>query len=261
MPPNQQVIFSSPRHFQSTLYKSALAPAHIWTLGLILVCTSLFGCSSARPAKDELTKTMTVLESVRKLGCAHDSLKLAEESYAKAQRLFDEKKYDEARAQASAARELAQEVADETQGKPCEVPPEPQAPPKTVELPTEDSDRAIEPFESLDATELKTVYFGFDASSLTADTIELLNENLEWIRAHPDTEVVVEGHCDSRGTMEYNMALSDRRAKSVAGFYKSAGVEERRLEPVGLGSHDPASLREDAEGHRLNRRVEFKLKK
>lgn len=239
---------------------SRLSP-HLHLLGLILFCTSLFACSSARPAKDELTKTMSVLESVRKLGCAHDSLKLAEDSYAKAQKLFDEKKYDEARAQASAARELAQEVADETQGKPCEVPPEPQPTPKKVELPTEDSDQAIEPFESLDASQLKTVYFGFDASSLTGQTIETLNENLEWIREHPDAEIVVEGHCDSRGTMEYNMALSDRRAKSVVGFYKSAGVEDRRLEPVGLGSHDPASLREDAEGHRLNRRVEFKLKK
>lgn len=235
-------------------------PKQLVVLSLVFIFSALYGCSSARPAKDELTKTMSVLESVRKLGCAHDSLKLAEDSYAKAQKLFDEKKYDEARAQASAARELAQEVADETQGKPCEVPPEPEEQTQEVELPTDDDAQAIEPFESLDAGELKTVYFGFDASSLTSDTIETLNENLAWIREHPDTDIIIEGHCDSRGTMEYNMALSDRRAKSVVGFYKSAGVEERRLEPVGLGSHDPESLREDAEGHRLNRRVEFKLK-
>ena len=148
------------------------------------------------------------------LGCAHDSLKLAEDSHAKAQKLFDEKKYDEARAQASAARELAQEVVDETQGKPCEVPPEPQPTPKTVELPTEDSDQAIEPFESLDAGRTQNCLLWFRCFESYSSEIETLNENLEWIREHPDAEIVVEGHCDSRGTMEYNMALSDRRAKS-----------------------------------------------
>ena len=232
-----------------------------WSLNvsLLLLIAQLSACSGARPAKDELSKTMTLLESVRKLGCAHDSLTLAEESYAKAQRLFDEKKYDEARAQASAARDLAKEASEANGGKPCEAPPPPEPVPTAVELPTEDDDSAVEPFEAMEAPELKTVYFGFDSSKLSESSISTVEENLVWIRDHRDRRIIIEGHCDSRGTLEYNLALSDRRAGAVVGYLKSAGVESNRLEPVGLGSDQPASYRQDAEGYRLNRRVEFKV--
>jgi peptidoglycan-associated lipoprotein len=235
-----------------------------WNWGVVskVVALSLIaylsGCSGARPAKDELTKTIALLESVRKLGCAHDSLSLAEESYAKAQKLFDQKKYNEARAQASAARELAQEASDANEGKPCEAPPPPQDT-TPVELPTDDDDSAVEPFEAVEAPDLQTVYFGFDSSKLSDGSISVIEENLSWIRDHREKRIIVEGHCDSRGTLEYNLALSDRRASSVVGYLKSAGIEPRRLEPVGLGSDQPASYRQDTEGYRLNRRVEFKV--
>lgn len=225
---------------------------------LLVFVAHLSACSSARPAKDELSKTMSLLESVRKLGCAHDSLTLAEESYAKAQRLFDEKKYEEARTQASAARDLAKEASDASGGKPCEAPPPPEPEKVDVELPTDD-DSAVEPFESMDAPELKTIYFGFDSSSLSEASISTIEENLVWIREHRDRRIIVEGHCDSRGTLEYNLALSDRRAGAVVGYLKSAGIESNRLEPVGLGSDQPASYRQDSEGYRLNRRAEFKV--
>ena len=232
--------------------------SNVLMLIIVLLWTSMYGCSGARPAKDELTKTIALLESVRKLGCVHDSLSLAEESYAKAQKLYDAKKYDQARAQASAARELAQEVADATGGKPCEAPPPPPSS-QPVELPIEADDSAIEPFESVSAPDLKTLYFGFDSSSLNPQSISALEENIVWIRANPNKRIIVEGHCDSRGTLEYNLALSDRRATSVVGYLKSAGIESKRLEPIGLGSDQPASYRQDSEGYRLNRRAEFKM--
>ena len=238
------------------ILRTIRAKSYLFIFFVLLLWLPLNGCSSARPAKDELTKTIKLLESVRKLGCMHDSLSLAEESYAKAQKLYDQKKYNEARTQASAARELAQEAVDAVGGKPCEVKPPP--PPPPVELPTEEEDQAIEPFESVSAPDLKTLYFGFDSSSLTPQAISVLEENIVWIRDNPDKRIIVEGHCDSRGTLEYNLALSDRRASSVVGYLKSAGIDSKRLEPIGLGSDQPASYRQDSEGYRLNRRAEFK---
>ena len=244
--------------FKALSILNSMASTFSLRLGfLLLLSVSLLACSGARPAKEEMTKTMTLLESVRKLGCAHDSLSLAEESYAKAQKLFDEKKYDEARVQASAARELAQEVVDASGGKPCEVPPPP--PPSTeVELPIED-DNVVEPFEARAEPDLKTIYFGFDSSSLTPEAKAIIEENLQWIRDNDDRRIIIEGHCDSRGTFEYNLALSDRRAATVHGYLIQAGIESRRLEPIGVGSEQPVSYRQDTEGYRLNRRVEFKV--
>lgn len=228
-------------------------------LSLSLI-VGLVGCGGAGKAKDELTKTAGMLDSVRKKGCAHGSLGLAEEAYAKAQKLFDEKKYDEAQAQARAAKELAAEADRANEGKPCEAPPEEPATEVKAETPVEEpEDAQMEPFTTEEAPDLKTIYFGFDSFALTADARAIIEENLQWIRDNPDHRIAIGGHCDERGTSDYNVALSERRAKVVAEYLQQAGIELRRLKLIGYGSEMPISFRRDEEGHRLNRRVEFKL--
>lgn len=220
----------------------------------------LSGCGGAGKARDELTKTASLLESVRKKGCSHDSLALAEDAYAKAQRLFDEKKYDEAQAQARAAKQLAGEVDRANGGKPCEAEqPEPVTEVKAEASIEPPEDAQIEPFSVEEAPTLKTIYFGFDSIALSSEAIDRIEDNLKWLRDHPSQRIVLGGHCDERGSTDYNIALSDRRAKTIMNYLMQAGVEGRRLEPVGYGSEQPASFRRDEEGHRLNRRVEFKL--
>ena len=221
---------------------------------------SALGCGGAQPARDELSKTRELLDSVRKKGCAHDSLSLAEQSYAKSQKLFDEKRYDESRTQAAVAHQLAQEAAKAIGDQPCEVPPADAAPPADVKpFAEEGGDDQVEPFTEETTADLKTIYFGFDSVAFSADALQILEENLEWIRAHPDENVVISGHCDERGTAEYNLALGDQRAQKVANYLKQSNIDPKRLEIVTYGSERPISFRHDEEGHRLNRRVEFSI--
>lgn len=230
------------------------------SFSLILLFTlTLWGCGGKGAARDELSQTRTLLESVRKTGCAHPSMSLAEQAYAKSQRLFDEKKYEDARTQAAVARQLANEAAAELKAKPCEVPPPP--PPPSVVKPEEEraEDANVTPFAAEPTASLKTVYFDFDSVAFSPEAIQVLEANLEWLKAHPDQEIVLSGHCDERGTTEYNMALGDKRARKVSQYLQQANIQEKRIEIVSLGSESPASFRRDEEGYRLNRRVEFSL--
>ena len=80
---------------QHKIIKTYNSPYTSWILILMSLCMviSTLGCGGAKPAREELSKTRQLLESVRKQGCAHDSLTLAEHAYAKSQKLFDEKKF------------------------------------------------------------------------------------------------------------------------------------------------------------------------
>jgi peptidoglycan-associated lipoprotein len=233
----------------------------IFTLLSLAIALSALGCGGAKPAREELSKTRDLLETVRKKGCAHDSLTLAEQAYAKSQKLFDDKKFDESRTQAAVAHQLAQEASKAIGDTPCELPPtEPQEDQSDVKPSSgEDEDREVEPFTEEATSELKTIHFKFDSVAFSPDALKILEENLTWIRSHPDESVVISGHCDERGTAEYNLALGDKRAQKVANYLKQSNIDDKRLEIVTYGSERPISFRHDAEGHRLNRRVEFSI--
>ena len=81
-----------------------------------------------------------------------------------------------------------------------------------------------------------------------------------WIKANGDSQVELGGHCDSRGSSEYNVALSERRANAVEGYLLKSGVSPDRLEVVPYGSERLSSHRQDEVGHKQNRRVEFKVR-
>jgi len=104
---------------------------------------------------------------------------------------------------------------------------------------------------------LKTVYFDFDSAALTEGTKETLRENAAWLRDHPQTEVQVQGHCDERGTVEYNFNLGQRRAEAVKAFLDSLGVPRDRIHTISYGEERPAVLGHNEEAWRLNRRAEF----
>ena len=232
-----------------------------WILTLLSLCMaiSVLGCGGAKPAREELSKTRQLLESVRKRGCAHASITLAEKAYAKSQKLFDEKRFDESRTQAAVAHQLAEEASKAIGDKPCVVTPKPD---QNQEVKTDsgtEGDDQVEPFTEEPTPGLKTIYFDFDSVAFSQDMLKVLEENLDWIRDHPDEDVVLSGHCDERGTAEYNLALGDKRAQKVAHYLQQSNIDPKRLEIVTYGSEQPASFRHDEEGHRLNRRVEFSI--
>jgi peptidoglycan-associated lipoprotein len=106
----------------------------------------------------------------------------------------------------------------------------------------------------------ENVYFGFDDSSLTRKARQILAEKAEWLRKHPDVEVVIEGHCDERGTKEYNMALGQRRAQSIKNYLVNAGIDSDRLETISYGEERPVDPRHNEMAWAKNRRGVFRIK-
>jgi peptidoglycan-associated lipoprotein len=109
------------------------------------------------------------------------------------------------------------------------------------------------------ASELQTVYFAFDSYSLNADTKSQLKNNLNWLKANPNAKVQVEGHCDEKGTVEYNMALGDRRANAVKNFLVKSGIEKGRIDTISYGKERPADPGHDESAWSKNRRAVFVL--
>ncbi len=107
---------------------------------------------------------------------------------------------------------------------------------------------------------LKTVYFDFDKSDLRPDARRTLEENVQVLQAYPNVKVLLEGHCDERGTVEYNLALGDRRANSVRAFLVSRGILGSRISTVSYGKERPVDPRRTEEAYAKNRRVEFVLR-
>ena len=86
---------------------------------------------------------------------------------------------------------------------------------------------------------LKKINFDFDMYTIREDMKPILQANANWLLKFPSVEVLVEGHCDERGTNEYNMALGQRRADSAAKALKAAGVEAKRIKTVSYGEEKP----------------------
>ena len=83
------------------------------------------------------------------------------------------------------------------------------------------------------------IYFGFDISSINDEYLSILNAHAKYLKANPDAKVLIEGHADERGTPEYNIALSERRAKSVVTYLENMGVSEDQLSIVSYGEEKP----------------------
>jgi peptidoglycan-associated lipoprotein len=111
--------------------------------------------------------------------------------------------------------------------------------------------RAREAFENED------VYFDFDQSILTSDGRSVLERKGAWLRSNSDASVTVEGHCDERGTAEYNIALGERRAKSAMEFLVDMGIDSSRLDQVSYGEERPLDAGHDEDAWAKNRRAHF----
>ncbi len=108
---------------------------------------------------------------------------------------------------------------------------------------------------------LSTIYFNYDRSNVREDQQSALDENAQKLREYqPEDMVVVEGHADERGTIEYNLALGERRAQAVKTYLVDAGVADSRIETVSFGEEKPAVMGSDESAWSQNRRVELMRK-
>ena len=107
------------------------------------------------------------------------------------------------------------------------------------------------------ASPLKDIYFEYDRSAIPEDQRATLNQDAAWLKANPGVKVAVEGHCDERGTAEYNLGLGDRRARAVKEYLAAAGVAADRLTTISYGKERPLVLGHDENAWKWNRRVHF----
>lgn len=105
--------------------------------------------------------------------------------------------------------------------------------------------------------DLSTVYYDYDKSNIRFDQQTTLDKNGEILRTNSDISITIEGHCDNRGTNEYNMALGDRRARSARDYMINLGIDPSRVDTVSYGEERPACREESESCWSLNRRAEF----
>lgn len=107
------------------------------------------------------------------------------------------------------------------------------------------------------ATGVRTVYFDYDRSDLRPDARETLQHNAEVINSAPGPMILIAGHCDERGTQEYNLALGERRAQAARDYLIQLGVPAERLITVSYGEEQPADPGHNESAWARNRRAEF----
>ena len=117
---------------------------------------------------------------------------------------------------------------------------------------------SVQPANSVTMSQFETAYFDYDKSELRKDTRDVLSKNAEIIlKSLPTTKIQIEGHCDERGSAEYNMALGENRAKSAQKYLTTLGVKAENLSIISYGKEKPAIQGSDETAWAKNRRAEF----
>jgi len=107
---------------------------------------------------------------------------------------------------------------------------------------------------------LKDVFFEFDKYDIRAEDAKTLDANAIWLKANAENLVLIEGHCDERGTNEYNLALGERRAKAAMNYLVSQGVQANRITIISYGEERPVCNEKNESCLGKNRRAHFLVK-
>jgi peptidoglycan-associated lipoprotein len=160
-----------------------------------------------------------------------------------------EKKTEEAKAPTPEREERKVEAAREEEKEPGKETP------KKVEVKQAevDVDLGMRTFEG------ERIYFDFDKSELKPEARAVLRKKAEWLRDNPEFSARIEGHCDERGTNEYNLALGERRANAAWRFLNALGISGARLTTISYGEERPADPGQNDDAWSKNRRDEFRL--
>lgn len=135
-----------------------------------------------------------------------------------------------------------------------EYTPEPAPAPAPAPMPAP----APEP-PAFNVSDLGDVFFAFDKSDLTAESRDTLANDAKLLKAASGVKIVVEGHCDERGTNEYNLGLGERRANAVKNYLVSLGISASRIKTISYGEEKPFAMGHNEDAWKQNRRAHFSL--
>ncbi len=116
------------------------------------------------------------------------------------------------------------------------------------------------PREFMAVAALKEVYFDFDKYDIRSEDAKTLDANATWLKSNGDNLVLIEGHCDERGTNEYNLALGERRAKATMNYLVSQGIQANRITIISYGEERPVCTEKTEACWAKNRRANFLVK-
>jgi peptidoglycan-associated lipoprotein len=109
--------------------------------------------------------------------------------------------------------------------------------------------------QDLEASAGDRIFFSFDRSDISPEAREILTRQADWLRRYPNVTVTIEGHCDERGTREYNLALGERRAQAAKNVLVAAGIPASRISTISYGKERPAVVGSTEEAYAQNRRA------
>ena len=149
-----------------------------------------------------------------------------------------------------------------TTGGAAQAQPQPQAttPPATAAPATPAAAARPQPKEFVAVADLRPIYFDFDKYDIRPADAKVLDANAQWLKSNDSQLVLIEGHCDERGTNEYNLALGERRAKSTMNYLVSQGVQASRITIISYGEERPVCTQKNEECWSKNRRAQFLVK-
>ena len=136
----------------------------------------------------------------------------------------------------------------------CAPPPPPPPPPPATPPPPPTVVVLEDPIEK---GYIQDIFFDYDKSEIRPDSREKLEKAAGWMKGHPESEFLLEGHCDERGTREYNLALGDRRANATKDYLVSLGVDAAKLQTISYGKERPFVEGHDESAWSKNRRTHF----
>jgi peptidoglycan-associated lipoprotein len=113
--------------------------------------------------------------------------------------------------------------------------------------------------QQLFSSNVQTIYFDYDKSEIRPDQMARLQANASWLKQNPGVHFTIEGHCDERGSQEYNLALGDRRANAIKDYLISQGIPENNMKVISYGEERPVCSEQSEDCYQRNRRAEFVL--
>jgi peptidoglycan-associated lipoprotein len=148
-------------------------------------------------------------------------------------------------------------------GCPGPKPPPPEVKPAVVEQKTEPvvkEEPKVEPvIKQITESDFMTVYFDFDKYNLVDAAKRALDVNARIMKENPKLVIKIEGHCDERGTVEYNLSLGEKRASSSKQYLTALGIDGARIQTVSYGKERPVAFGHDEGSWSKNRRCEFRI--
>lgn len=145
--------------------------------------------------------------------------------------------------------------------KPVVKPPEQTPPPPVTQTPPAPAEEpSLRGKDYKEVPELSTIYFDLDQATLRSDARDTLQKNYDTLQKHSDWEVLVEGHCDERGTTEYNLGLGQKRAAAVRQYYMTLGISGTRIATISYGKENPVCTEHTEDCWSKNRRGVTKVR-